>query len=44
MGLSICHTIITAHNGRFWAEPNPEGGTIFRLTLPTASADEPADD
>jgi two-component system, LuxR family, sensor kinase FixL len=38
VGLSICQTIITAHNGRLWAEPNPEGGTIFRLTLPTASA------
>ena len=38
VGLSICHTIITAHNGRLWAEPNPEGGTIFRLTLPTAPA------
>jgi two-component system sensor kinase FixL len=40
VGLSICHTIITAHNGRLWAEPNPQGGTIFRLTMPTASAGE----
>lgn len=40
VGLSICHTIITAHNGRLWAEPNPEGGTVFRLTLPTAPAGE----
>jgi two-component system, LuxR family, sensor kinase FixL len=40
IGLSICHSIITAHNGRLWAEPNPNGGTIFFLTLPTASADE----
>jgi two-component system, LuxR family, sensor kinase FixL len=38
IGLSICHTIITAHNGRLWAEPNPEGGTIFRISLPTAAA------
>lgn len=38
VGLSICHTIITAHDGRLWAETNPEGGTIFRLTLPTAPA------
>ena len=30
VGLSICHTIIAAHDGRLWAEPNPEGGTIFR--------------
>jgi two-component system sensor kinase FixL len=43
IGLSICHSIITAHNGRLWAEPNPEGGTIFRLTLPIVSADELAD-
>jgi len=36
MGLSICHNIVTAHDGRLWAEANPEGGTIFRLTLPAA--------
>jgi two-component system, LuxR family, sensor kinase FixL len=43
VGLSICHTIITAHNGRLWTEPNPEGGTIFRLTLPVAPAEEQSD-
>lgn len=37
IGLSICHKIITAHNGRLWAEPNPAGGTVFHLTLPVAS-------
>ena len=42
VGLSICQTIIAAHDGRLWAEPNPEGGTIFRLTLPTAPAGEQA--
>lgn len=36
VGLSICQNIITAHDGRLWAEPNPDGGTIFRLTLPAA--------
>ena len=36
IGLSICHKIITAHNGRLWAEPNPLGGTVFHLTLPVA--------
>jgi two-component system, LuxR family, sensor kinase FixL len=36
VGLSVCRTIIAAHDGRVWAEPNPEGGTIFRFTLPTA--------
>lgn len=36
IGLSICQKIVTAHNGRLWAEPNPQGGTIFHLTLPLA--------
>jgi len=36
MGLSICHDIVAAHDGRLWAEANPEGGTIFHLTLPAA--------
>ncbi len=34
MGLNICRTIIESHHGRLWAEPNPDGGTIFRFTLP----------
>jgi two-component system sensor kinase FixL len=42
VGLSICHTIITAHDGQLWSEPNPDGGTIFRFTLPTASPLHPA--
>lgn len=43
VGLSICHTIVAAHDGRLWAEPNPEGGTIFRMTLPIAPSGEEAD-
>ena len=35
VGLSISRTIIEAHGGRLWAEANPEGGTIFRMTLKT---------
>jgi len=37
IGLSICHKIITAHDGRLWTEANPLGGTIFHITLPVAS-------
>ena len=33
VGLSISRTIIEAHGGRIWAEPNPGGGTVFRFTL-----------
>ncbi len=33
VGLSISRTIIEAHGGKLWAEPNPDGGTVFRLTL-----------
>jgi two-component system sensor kinase FixL len=35
VGLSISRTIIESHGGRLWAEPNPGGGTVFRLTLKT---------
>ncbi|MFA7578674.1 PAS domain S-box protein [Castellaniella sp.] len=37
MGLNICRTIIESHHGRLWASANPEGGTIFRFTLPKAA-------
>jgi two-component system sensor kinase FixL len=43
VGLSISRTIIEAHGGRLWAEPNPGGGTIFRLTLKTVGKDELSD-
>jgi two-component system, LuxR family, sensor kinase FixL len=37
VGLSLCRSIIEAHGGRLWAEPNPDGGTIFRFTVPAAA-------
>lgn len=39
VGLSISRTIVEAHGGRIWVEPNPKGGAIFRFTL-RAVADE----
>ena len=36
IGLSISRTIVEAHGGRLWAEPRPEGGVVFRFTLPAA--------
>jgi two-component system sensor kinase FixL len=33
VGLSVSRTIVEAHGGRIWAEPDPDGGTIFRFTL-----------
>lgn len=35
LGLSISRTIIVAHGGRLWAEPNLGGGTVFSFTLKT---------
>jgi two-component system sensor kinase FixL len=40
VGLSICRTIIEAHGGRIWTEPNPGGGAIFRFTAPLARDEE----
>jgi two-component system, LuxR family, sensor kinase FixL len=36
IGLSVCRTIVEAHSGRLWMERRPEGGSVFRFTLPTS--------
>jgi C4-dicarboxylate-specific signal transduction histidine kinase len=36
VGLSISRSIVEAHNGSIWAEPNPGGGTVFSFVLPLA--------
>jgi two-component system sensor kinase FixL len=40
VGLSISRTIIEAHGGRLWSEPNPGGGTRFAFTLRTVGDQE----
>jgi PAS domain S-box-containing protein len=34
MGLTICRSIIDAHNGRLWASANQPRGAVFQFTLP----------
>ena len=40
LGLSICRTIVEANGGRIWAEPRPEGGTVFHFTLVRPEAEQ----
>jgi signal transduction histidine kinase len=34
LGLSICRSIVEAHDGRLWASPNAPRGAIFGFTAP----------
>jgi two-component system, LuxR family, sensor kinase FixL len=40
VGLSISRTIVEAHGGRIWVEPNPGGGTRFCFTLRSVGEEE----
>jgi two-component system sensor kinase FixL len=42
IGLSICNTIVQAHEGRLWAERSKLGGAAFHFTL--IDAETEADD
>jgi signal transduction histidine kinase len=37
LGLQICRSIVSAHNGRLWAEPGASRGTTFHVELPAAA-------
>lgn len=40
VGMSISRTIVDAHGGKIWAEPNVGGGTVIRFTLAAATEKE----
>ncbi len=40
LGLYLCRLIIAAHGGRIWVEEHPEGGSIFRFTVPLEAPQE----
>ena len=40
VGLSISRTIIEAHGGELWVEPNAGGGSVFRFTLRAAAKED----
>jgi PAS domain S-box-containing protein len=35
MGLSICRSIVEAHEGQLWASPNIPRGAVLQFTMPT---------
>ncbi|MGH6894171.1 MAG: PAS domain-containing sensor histidine kinase [Dongiaceae bacterium] len=44
VGLSISRTIVEAHGGQLWHEPNVGGGTVFHLTIPVNGGVDPSHD
>ena len=39
IGLSVCHSIVSAHDGEITVASNLEGGALFRVSLPIMEAD-----
>jgi two-component system, LuxR family, sensor kinase FixL len=38
LGLAVCRTIVTAHNGQLWATNNKDHGATLHVTLPVGVA------
>ena len=38
VGLSLCRSIVEAHDGSIWVDDCPGGGTAFHFTVPMAGA------
>jgi PAS domain S-box-containing protein len=38
LGLAVCRSIVTAHDGTLWVENNPDGGASFCFELPCLSS------
>ena len=38
MGLNICRSVVEAHHGRLWYEPNAGGGSVFHAQFPVSHA------
>ena len=43
LGLSICREIVEAHHGKLVVVPRPEGGALFRVTLPIIRSEQDSD-
>jgi signal transduction histidine kinase len=43
LGLSTCYGIIQQHDGEIFCRNRPEGGALFAITLPAATATDPTD-